>query len=247
MIVNTNENAMSLMARYGNKHFDLAPVDPPYFSGPEKREYYGSEISTQKVRRRKYGINKENWQLPDMKYFNELKRVSENQIIWGANYFDFIGTPFDTPRGDDIHKFIEENPIGWIVWDKCNGKSSFNDYELAWTSFDRPTVIFKYMWNGMMQGKSAKEGHIQQGNKKKNEIRIHPTQKPVILYKWILVQYAKPGDIILDTHLGSGSIAIACLDYGFDLTSCDIDKPTFLKAQERIKKHQVPYLLYPAS
>ena len=87
MITNTNEDAISLMSRYGDKHFDLAPVDPPYFSGPEKREYYGSEISTQKVRRRKYSINEQNWQLPDVKYFNELKRVSKNQIIWGANYF----------------------------------------------------------------------------------------------------------------------------------------------------------------
>lgn len=229
-----------------DKVFDLAPVDPPYFSGPERRKYYGNSTgkskhsktgSHQLIKRIEYPITKK-WEVPNDEYRNQLFRVSKNQIIWGANYFDFIGMPFKTPRGKEIYDFIKENPRGWIIWDKCNGSSSFNDYELAWTSFDMPTIIFRYMWNGMMQGKSMHEGWIQKGDKSKNEKRIHPTQKPVILYKWILSKFAKSGDKIFDSHLGSGSIAIACHDMGFDLTACEIDERYFNDAKNRIDLHK---------
>jgi site-specific DNA-methyltransferase (adenine-specific) len=210
---------MSLMARYPDKHFDLAIVDPPYFSGPDKLGYYGARISSSGVKRDGYseiGV----WTLPDSKYFSELYRVSKNQIIWGCNYYEkHINTP------------------GRIVWDKVNYASSFSDAEIASCSFHDSVRMFSYMWNGMLQGKNAIQGKVMQGNKKLNEKRIHPTQKPVELYRWILEKYAKPGYQILDTHLGSGSIAIACHDYGFDFTGCELDTYYFNSAMKRIKQH----------
>ena len=167
-----------------------------------------------------------------------MKRVSKNQIIWGANYFDFIGEPFKTPRGKKIEDFIKENPTGWIIWDKCNGESTFNDYELAWTSFDRPTVVFVYMWNGMMQGKSLTEGHIMQGNKSLNEKKIHPTQKPVILYDWENLHYTKKGDKKLSTHLGAASDAISSLKFDIDFYACEISKINYTNAIKRLDQHR---------
>lgn len=162
---------MQHMKNITDLHYDLACDDPPYFSGPEKRQFYGHEVNKLNIKRKDYPIT-DTWDLPTKEYFDQVRRVSKNQIIWGANYFDFIGTPFKTPRGNEIFDWIKDNPIGWIVWDKCNGESSFNDYELAWTSFNRPTVIYQYMWNGMLQGKSMLEGSIMQGDKTKNQKRF---------------------------------------------------------------------------
>ena len=207
----TNEDNMELMARYPDKYFDLAIVDPPYgidaaetFGGEKRKSGNGVAMKT--------AFEKKNWDsaIPTKEYFDELKRVSKNQIIWGANYM----TTYLPPS------------MGWIVWDKDNGTTKFSDCELAYSSFDRALRKFKYMWNGMLQE-----------NMKNKEIRIHPTQKPVALYKWLLDKYAKQGDKILDTHLGSGSIAIACHDYGFDLTACELDKEYYDKAMQRINNH----------
>lgn len=118
--------------------------------------------------------------------------------------------------------------MGWIFWDKDNGSNGFSDGELAYTSFDKGLRMFKYTWNGMIQK--------NMGNKK--EIRFHPTQKPTDLYRWLLKNYAKPNDKILDTHLGSGSIAIACYDMGFDLTGYEIDKEYFDAAVKRLENHK---------
>ncbi len=158
---------------------------------------------------------------PTKEYFDELFRVSKNQIIWGCNYFDYI---FPS--------------TGRIVWDKCNGKSTFSDCEIAYCSSHDSVRMFRFMWNGMMQGKSIEEGHIMQGNKKLNEKRIHPTQKPVTLYEWLLTKYAREGDIILDTHVGSGSSLIACERLGFEYIACDIDPFYFAAANERIAKER---------
>ena len=137
-----NADCLEVMAKYPNGYFDLAIVDPPYFSGPEKRRYYGRKVSSIGVKRL-YGETSE-WKVPDKDYFEELFRVSKNQIIWGVNYFDYhFGS-------------------GRIVWDKVNGQSSFSDCELAYCSLHESTRLFRYMWNGMMQGKSISEGHIQQ-------------------------------------------------------------------------------------
>lgn len=202
----TNEDCIDLMKRYPDKYFELAIIDPPYGineSGQTNKSRGKLAVS------KDYG-NK-NWDnsSPDKTYFEELKRVSKNQIIWGANHF-ISKIPFDSSC--------------WVVWDKDNGETDFADCELAYTSFKTAVRKFKFKWQGM----------LQQDMGFNKEIRIHPTQKPVALYKWLLKNYAKEGDKILDTHLGSGSIAIACHYMGFDLTACELDKEYFDAAMERI-------------
>lgn len=220
MLTITNEDNMVMMARYPDKHFDLAIVDPPYFSGPEKRKFYGREFSNHGVRRIDYSPLDSSWQIPDEAYFKELERVSKNQIVWGSNYYNYIfhGT-------------------GRIIWDKVNDHSSFSDCEIAYCSLMNHVRIFRYMWAGMMQGRGDGTSKLMQGNKDMNEKKIHPTQKPVALYKWILTKFAKEGNKILDTHLGSGSIAIACSDYSFDLTACELNSIYYDKSLQRIKEH----------
>jgi site-specific DNA-methyltransferase (adenine-specific) len=204
----TNEDNMQLMARYHDNYFDLAIVDPPY--GMEKNTYGSNKLANSKFSCEK--INHRKWDIiPDKKYFDELLRVSKNTIIWGANHF--------------IENIPNQNSTSWIVWDKDN-TGDFADAELAWTNHKTSVRKFQWRWNGMLQQ-----------DMKNKETRIHPTQKPVALYKWLLDKYAKQGDKILDTHLGSGSIAIACHDYGFELTACELDKEYYEKAIERIKNH----------
>ena len=199
--------------------YDLAIVDPPYFSGPERREFYGKAISTTGIKRRNYPKS-EKWSLPDKLYFKELERVCKYYIVWGCNYFNYFFAP------------------GRIVWDKCNQSTTFSDCEIAATNLFNSVRLFPFMWNGMCQGKSMYEGRVMQGNKKLNEKRIHPTQKPVALYGWLLNQYAKDGWKILDTHLGSGSIAIACDELGYALTGIEIDPVYYTMARERLTEHQ---------
>lgn len=199
--------------------FDLAIVDPPYFSGPERRRYYGSKVSATQVERREYPVSNK-WIVPGPEYFMELERVAQYFIVWGCNYYNHIFPP------------------GRIVWDKCNGKSTFSDAEIAATNLFDSVRLFPFMWNGMCQGKSILEGRTMQGNKKKNEHRIHPTQKPVALYEWLLTTYAKKGWKILDTHLGSGSIAIACHELGFSLMGIEIDKQYYDGARKRLLEYQ---------
>ncbi len=198
-----------------DKYFDLAIVDPPYFDGPNKRKYYGRTVNKLNIRRKTYSTI-EDWDIPNEEYFKELIRVSKNQIVWGCNYFDYYLGP------------------GRIVWDKVNGESTFSDCELAYCSIHDKTKMFRYMWNGMMQGKSISEGHIMQGDKTKNEVRIHPTQKPVNLYKWILMNYAKEGYKILDTHVGSASSLVACYEMGFEFLGFEKDKEIFKLASDRL-------------
>ena len=219
-----NMDCMEGMKEFPDKYFELAIVDPPYFSGPELREYYGGAISSIGVKR--YYEPSEQWNIPDERYFKELKRVSKNQIVWGCNYYNYYFGP------------------GRIVWDKCNQGNSFSDCEIAYCSMQKSTRIFRYMWNGMFQGKSMTEGTIQQGNKKLNEKRIHPTQKPIALYKWLLSKYAKPGDKILDTHVGSASSLIACYDMGFDYVGFEIDKRRYETALKRLNEHRAQISLF---
>jgi site-specific DNA-methyltransferase (adenine-specific) len=204
----TNEDNMELMARYPDKYFDLAIVDPPYGIGEDGGD---KKRGTKGIKTPIY--TKKYWDTTtaSKKYFKELKRISKNQIVWGANHF--------------IENLMATNSSCWIVWDKDN-TGDFADCELAWTSFKTAVRKFEFRWNGMLQG-----------DMKNKEIRIHPTQKPVTLYKWLLDKYAKQGDKILDTHLGSGSIAIACHDYGFELTACELDAEYYEKAKERIQNH----------
>lgn len=192
----TNEDNMLLMARYPDNYFDLAIVDPPYGINAGKM--------TMGSGKHKFKQGKD-WDsaIPNEDYFNQLKRVSKNQIIWGGNYFPL-------PLNNN-----------WVIWDKLNPNLSFSEAELAWCSINKNVRVFKRY--------SAMED--EDGKKQ------HPTQKPIALYKYCLEKYAKKGDKILDTHLGSGSIAIACHDYDFELTACELDKEYYDKAIQRIKNH----------
>lgn len=213
-----NIDCMEHMAEKPDKYYDLAIADPPYFSGPEKRKYYGSKISSHGVKRIEYKPLLKSWEIPKLDYYNELVRVSKHQIIWGINYFEFINKV--TP--------------GRIIWDKVNDGSSFSNCEIASCSLNKLRIdIFRFMWRGMMQG-SPDDGTKMNGNKAKNEKRIHPTQKPVKLYRWLLRNYAKKGDIILDTHGGSCSSIIAAIKEGFDITVCEIDADYYNDAKKRI-------------
>jgi site-specific DNA-methyltransferase (adenine-specific) len=228
---------MELMARYPDNYFDLAIVDPPYGIGESSKNRNGiTKIKDKRNGRISY-VKTDNeikdWDKnpPPSEYFIELQRISKNQIIFGANHF--------------IELIPNANSSSWFVWDKCNGTSDFADCELAWTSFKGAVRQFRFMWSGMFQGKqSFTEGHIFEGNLSLHEKRIHKTHKPVIIYKWLLDKYAKEGDKILDTHLGSGSIAIACHDFKFDLTACELDKEYFDKAIQRIENHKAQLKLF---
>jgi site-specific DNA-methyltransferase (adenine-specific) len=156
--------------------------------------------------------------IPNKNYFNELIRVSKHQIIWGANHF--------------IENIPSSNSSCWIVWDKENS-GNFADCELAYTNFKTSVRKFSFMWNGMLQG-----------DMKNKENRIHPTQKPVKLYKWLLTNYAKEGDKILDTHLGSGSSRIAAYDLGFEFTGFELDKDYFEASEKRFKQHIAQLTLF---
>ena len=211
-------DCMDMLKNMPDKSFDLAIVDPPYFSGPERRQFYGSKVS--KIGVKRLYEKSEKWEVPTAEYFDELQRVSKYYIVWGCNYFNYIFAP------------------GRIVWDKCNGSSPFSDCEIAATNLFTSVRLFPFMWNGMMQGKSVNEGRIMQGNKKLNEKRIHPTQKPVALYTWLLTKFAKEKWRILDTHLGSGSIAIACENFGCSLLGIEKDEHNYHAARERIIHYQ---------
>lgn len=208
-------DCMEFMKSVPDGHYDLAIVDPPYFDGPNKTGYYGKGYSSLGVQRAKHYDTLPFWNVPGPEYFAELRRVSKNQIIWGANHFAGV-SDFSGP--------------GWIVWDKLNGESSFADAELAYSSFDKSCRVFRYVWNGMHQGQYG-------GNKALNEKRIHPTQKPVALYEWLLAKYANPGQRVLDTHLGSASIAIAAMNMGFELDGVELDPGMFDAALDRVTLH----------
>lgn len=210
-------DCMEVMRTLPDNAFDLAIVDPPYFSGPERRQFYGQRIS--KIGVQRLYAKSDTWQVPTAEYFEELQRVARHYIVWGCNYFDYV--------------FAH----GRIVWDKCNGASSFSDCEIAATDLIESVRLFPFMWNGMLQGKSITEGRVMQGNKKLNEQRIHPTQKPVALYAWLLKTFAKEGWRILDTHLGSGSIAIACHALGFPLMGIEKDEHYYNAALKRLEQY----------
>ena len=200
----TNECNMELMSRYEDNHFDLAIVDPPYgIDLANMNMGAGTGKKHTKIENRKWKSKDWDKETPTQEYFNELKRVSKNQIIWGGNYFE-LGVCY-----------------GFCIWNKESPEGmSFSDCEFAWHSFKKVAKMFSY---STYKGK----GH-----------KIHPTQKPVKLYEWLLMNYAKEGDKILDTHLGSGSIAIACHNLKYDLTACELDKEYYDAAMERIERHK---------
>ena len=195
----TNEDNMELMARYPDNYFDLAIVDPPY----------GIDRNGMQMGNSIFNKDDKNWdnEVPIKEYFNELFRVSKNQIIWGGNYFELPCSQY------------------FCIWDKGE------------TMYGRDFAEAEFAW--------VRKGGTRIYKKSPNQLnRIHPTQKPVALYKWILNKYANQGDKILDTHLGSGSIAIACHNLGFDLTACELDKDYFDAAMKRLKQHQAQLTMF---
>ena len=190
-----NGDCMEALAKMQDNEFDLAIVDPPYGLG--KKIYSGGTKGCKF--HTLFGDNKWDDNVPPKEYFDELFRVSKNQIIWGGNYFDLPPT-----------RTI-------VCWDKMKGDNNFSMWEMAWTSFDKPAKMFRQNSGG-------------------ND-RIHPTQKPVKLYEWLLIKYAKEGDKILDTHLGSGSIAIACHNLGYDLEGYELDTEYYNAAVKRYNDH----------
>ncbi len=213
---------MLFMPQFPDNFWNLGIPDPPYaLKQTLKRAQSRGELA-------KTAITKEfHWdkEIPSPEYFTELKRVTVDQIIWGANYFPSIcGTPFKAPRRSEYAEFIKANPRHWIIWDKVNGRNDFSDCELAWTSYPVDTQIFYFMWSGMLQGLSIQHGATMQGDKRLNEKRIHPTQKPLPLYQWELQTFAKPGFKLLDTHMGSQNSRIAAYKMGFDYWGTEISK-----------------------
>ena len=206
-----NRDCLEAMKEMSDNQFDLAIVDPPYgINADKKNSVKKLQSKKSKSLSKDYGNKSWDKNVPSLDYFIELKRVSKNQIIWGVNYY-----PYDLFSG------------GRIYWNKCVTMPTYSDGELAYCSFINSIKSFKFAWHGMLQG-----------DMKNKEQRIHPTQKPVKLYEWLLMNYAKEGDKILDTHLGSGSIAIACHNLGFELEAYELDKEYFDNALKRIKNHQ---------
>lgn len=203
-------DCMVFMKDKPDNYYELAICDPPYgetcrlTGGKSKKDGYADYWD--KI------TDKDSWNVaPEKEYFNEIFRVSKNQIIWGANHYPQFLNPSS----------------GWVLWDKGQREFSFSDGELAYTSFIKKLKIVTI--------------HRAELHK---EYRIHPTQKPVKLYEWLLMNYAKEGDKILDTHLGSGSIAIACHNLGFSLDGCELDKEYYEDALKRFKTHKSQLRLY---
>ncbi len=234
MIKLHNIDCVEFMRSVPDGYYDLAVVDPPYYDNAKNIITPGGNLSTTGVERRKYAMP--HWEPPTAEYWEQLFRVSRHQIIWGINYFPIV------------------NP-GWgrIVWDKVkdNG-TAFSDCEIAYCSLLKHVKIFRYMWNGMLQGRSMHDGTTMQGDKRRNEKRIHPTQKPVVLYDWIFsefVELANPANDrpvrVLDTHLGSASSAIAVDRYNWshgsliDFDGCEIDPAYFVAAKLRFEEFKM--------
>ena len=208
MITATNEDNMLMMARYPDDYFELSIVDPPYGINADRKNSI-KDLKTKKSAKLSKDYGNQNWDnsIPNDKYFQELKRVSKKQIIWGANFFNLQG--------------------GMLYWHKNVTMPTYSTGELAYLSWLNKIDFVEITWHGMLQH-----------DMKNKEIRIHPTQKPVKLYEWLLMNYAKEGDKILDTHRGSASLDIACHNLGFDLVTCEIDIDYFNDGNKILKQHQ---------
>jgi site-specific DNA-methyltransferase (adenine-specific) len=208
-----NMDCLLYMKQCEDKQFDLAIVDPPYGIGAGSKGFINRNTANKKAEKF-YRDNDWDKVRPTKEYFDELRRISKNQIVWGGNYFTDLLEPARC----------------YIVWDKKTGDNSYADCELALTNIDGNARIYTKFWLGA----HAKDGYD----------RIHPTQKPINLYKFLLQNFAKQGMKIIDTHLGSGSIAVACYDEGYDLVGIEIDKKYFEEASKRLELHKKQLTLF---
>lgn len=203
-----NMDCLEGMREFPDQFFDLAIVDPPY-GGVTKGGYMTNRVSGGVAKHHKYHTALWSQSKPEENYFSELFRVSKNQIIWGANYFVTQ---------------IKKDSQCWIVWDKQKSEGvHYADFELAYTSFNQAGKTFRFAWNGMIQG-----------DMKHKEKKIHPTQKPVALYKWLIERFLPEGGVLLDTHVGSASSLIAAMETGHKYVGFEIDPDYYAKAKERL-------------
>lgn len=226
-----NMDCMVGLNEFPDNFFDIAVCDPPYGlkeHGGKKRSGYVKQKNGSKLYVKDGGYENRGWDNKPVspECIKEIIRVSKNQIIFGVNYFE---CPL---------------PGGRIIWDKCNDGSDQSDAEIAYCSFNNRVDIFRFMWRGMMQGKSAAEGTIQQGNKALNEKRIHPAQKPIALYEWILGKYVTPEMKLLDSHVGSASSLIAAYRAGIDFVGFEIDTAMYELSMERYKQETAQISLF---
>lgn len=208
-----NVDCLEFMKSIPDNYFDLVLTDPPYgINILKKGAFFGGGGL---ARRGDYSYANNDWDKwkPTKEYFDEIFRISKHQIIFGANHFI---------------ESMPKNSSCWLVWDKDNGKSSFADCELAWSSFKSAVRIYRYRWNGMLQA-----------NMKNKEIRVHPTQKPVNLFIAILQDYSKSGMKIFDPFMGSGTTAIASKALGLDWCGCELQPEYVRRANERIEQVQM--------
>jgi len=211
------EDCLEAMKRYADNHFDLAIVDPPYGINADVKNNIDKKQSNKSASKsKKYGSQLWDSNVPTKEYFKELFRVSKNQIIWGVNYY-----PYDFLNG------------GRIYWDKCVSMPTYSDGELAFCSLLNSIKSVKIAWHGMIQH-----------DMKNKEFRIHPTQKPIKLYEWLLMNYAKEGDTILDTHVGSGSSRIAAYKNGFDFVGFEIDAEYHAAQEKRFNEFKSQMRLF---
>lgn len=208
-------DCMDGLRQIPDKYFDLAIVDPPYGINVAKTGTVGGNNAG---KAKDYGAKEWDKQPPNDEYFRQMFRVSKNQIVWGANHF-ISKIPYDSSC--------------WIVWNKLNGESNFADCELAWSSFKTAVRRFDFRWAGMLQE-----------NMKNKEERIHPTQKPIQLYEWLLNNYANENDKIIDTHLGSGSSRIACCKAGLEFVGFELDEEYFNASVNRFNEFTAQGILF---
>tara|TARA_S200002703_G_C3793808_1_gene245056 strand:- start:1167 stop:1826 length:660 start_codon:yes stop_codon:yes gene_type:complete len=212
-----NTDCLPFMKQCSDGQFDLAIVDPPY--GINFGEFNRTNKASDGTRYKANKYKNSSWDegIPNDEYFSELMRISKNQIVWGGNYFPYLW---------------QNGCKGFVFWYKGNPVPNFSDGELAWTSFNKVAKQIDYRYYGNLEGNSSASD------------KIHPTQKPVKLYEWLLQEYANEGDKIIDTHLGSGSIAIACHNLKYNLTACELDKDYFEKASKRLEDHRKQLTLF---
>ena len=218
MITATNEDNMIMMARYPDNYFELSIVDPPYGIGADKAQNAAAESRKKANGKSKAGRGWKEYKVSDWdnetpidEYFKELFRISKKQIIWGGNYFSFIWNYSNS----------------FIIWNKMQRDFSLADGEMAWYSETNKAMrTFDFSRGGALADNNRNGG------------RFHPTQKPVKLYEWLLMNYAKEGDKIVDTHRGSASLDIACHNLGFDLVTCELDTDYFNDGNKRLFQHQ---------
>lgn len=245
----TCEDNIDLMKRFNENETDVAFIDPEYGIGESSKNHKSRNTpivqkNGKKLKAKDSVYLKKEWdnKPPDDLFFKEIKRVSKNQVIFGANYFpQIINEPCKPPRRNEYNQFLKKNPRGFIIWDKVNGSNDFNDCEIIYTSYDFDSFIVYYMWNGMMQGVEVstdlQKAIIQIGDKTKNEKRLHPTQKPLKLIRWLFNFLNLFGLKIIDTNAGLMGTVIVSIEADCEIYACDNDAQYYELGINRIKNH----------